>query len=560
MQSVEVTERDAEILESVRTALEKQVISDTDRANILEYQQKKIDEQQVVLNQVAKGAQGLADAEKNTTPALIQNVDQMKRYQQATYEAKIEQEKLTTSIKGLTAIGSIVTTVTGTISMLGDKSASAEDKVKTLLMGIASAGVMILSNWQNISKIGPGLIIMMNSATVALGGTTTGVTTLSGAFTTLGTTIWASLAPILPIILLVAAAIALVTAAVIDEIKAYNADADAAKEAAEAAEHARDAAVEAKTAYDNLVSGLDKYEEGVKALEELTEGTEEYKEALDAANQSVMDLVKADASLAKYAKKRGELYVFEDEEGNDITDKLRSDAKSKMNSAEATANIAQIYANQTSLKSQRTNLLRQAGLHREDKAKTGAIIGGTLGFVASGGQAQGAVAGARFGAGLGAANSLTDEQLETVLQNITDNYGTLTRENLEKLSFLNDAEIDALIDNKTSLESLAKSTDELNATNKLLIEQGMANALENNDIIKNAKTINDEGKEVGLSDKQKNAISSLYSEGYTEEQAKKARKKLEDEWYQDAAFGGGNEDAVHDEYAKIMGYTLVDDQ
>ena len=170
------------------------------------------------------------------------------------------------------------------------------------------------------------------------------------------------------------------------------------------------------------------------------------------------------------------------------------------------------------------------------------------------------MAGASLGAGLSSVNSLTDEQLETVLQTITDNYGTLTRENLEKLEFLNNKEIDALMAEKTSLEALAKSTDELNATNKLLLEQSMADSLENNEIIKKAKTLDDDGKEVNLSDKQKNAISSLYSEGYTEEKMAEERKKLEDKWYKDGWFGSGNEDKVHDEYAKIMGYTLVDDK
>lgn len=180
------------------------------------------------------------------------------------------------------------------------------------------------------------------------------------------------------------AALALLAAGIYEIVKAYNADADAAKEAAEAVEHAKEAAQEAADAYNRLNEGLTNYQEGVDALKELTAGTEEYKEALDKANQAVMDLVKADASLAKYVKKRGELYVFEDEQGNDVTKQLLDDAKDRMNGANAASNLAQIHANRTSLKSQRTNTLRQADLHRGDKAAMGAVIGGTVG-VAFGG-------------------------------------------------------------------------------------------------------------------------------------------------------------------------------
>ena len=358
----------------------------------------------------------------------------------------------------------------------------------------------------------------------------------------LSATVWSLLWPIL----LVVAALAVLAVGIYAVVKAYNSDADAAKEAQATADEARKAAEEATNAYNRLSEGMDKYKDGVEALKELTAGTEEYTEALDSANQAVMDLVKADASLAKYVKKRGELYVFEDENGKDVTDDLLNQAKAKMNIANSAADIAQVHANQASLKSQRTNALREAGLHRGDKAAWGAAIGS--GF--------GGYAGAAIGAQIATTNSLTDEQLQQVLQSITDNYGTLTRENLESLSFLNDKEIDALMDNKASLENLAKTTEELNATNKLLLEQSMAESLETNSIITGAK--NADGS--SLSDKQKNAINALYSEGYTEEKEAEARKKLEDEWYQDKAFGGGNEDEVHAEYAKMMGYTLVDDK
>ena len=214
-QSVEFTEQDLQAYDSITKSLEGWTMTEEDRNNILAYQTTQIEQQQTALSQINLGAQGFADAERNVTPQLMQNVDQMKKYQQATYAAKIEQQQLTDSVKGLTAIGSVLMTITGTISALGDEAATTEQKITALLTGLLSTGVMILANWKSIVSIGPGLIVMLNSATLALGGSTVGVTTLTGAIGAL----WTALVPFLPIILAVGAAIAAVTVGVVSLIK-----------------------------------------------------------------------------------------------------------------------------------------------------------------------------------------------------------------------------------------------------------------------------------------------------------------------------------------------------
>ena len=399
----------------------------------------------------------------------------------------------------------------------------------------------------------------------ALQGASKGTEVATEAATTSTMTFKAALQSLGGTALIIAAIIAALVAIVYKVVEAYNKDIDAAQEAAAAAEHAKSVVEEAASAYERLSEGMANYKNGVEALKELTEGTEEYKEAIEKANKAVLDLIKADASLAPLVKKDGELYVFEDEKGNDITDEIVSVNKSRLDKKEAIANMAQVDANQKEAKYRRTDAMREAGLSKGKYIGKVAMGLGATGAAAgaSGGPqmaAIGAVIMGAIGAGMGAKTALSDEQVQTILQSITDNNGHLTEGILRKLEFVNGYQIDALMEEKEALEALAESTNGLNATNRLLIEQGMRGSLENNEIITKAKTLDDDGEEVSLSDKQKNAINSLYSKGYTEEEMEKQRKKLEDEWNKDIAFGLGNEDKVHKKYKELMGYTLVDDK
>ena len=366
--------------------------------------------------------------------------------------------------------------------------------------------------------------------TAAAGGAAAAATAPTMTFSA---ALWSICWPVLAVV----AALAVLAAAIYAVVKVYNAEADAARAAAKEAEDARAAADEAAASYENLKTKLTEYQDAVDTMKKLSAGTDEYREALEKANQAIIDLIKSDRTLAKYVKKEGELYVLRNEKGEDVTEEVLAKSKTRAETWDSVANMAQVNANKTSLTSQRRQALRDSGLSRKDEVYSAVT------FASTGNLPVGL-----YQAGNAAFNSLTDAQLQTVLQTIIDDGGVLLQSSLEKLDFLNKSEIKALMDNKTSLENLAKSTDELNATNKLLIAESMANSLENN-------------KEYAkMNDKQKNVVSSLYSEGYTEEKEAAKRKELKDKWYKDKAFGGGNEDAVHARYAEIMGYELAEDK
>ena len=216
-----------------------------------------------------------------------------------------------------------------------------------------------------------------------------------------------------------------------------------------------------------------------------------------------MDLIRNNKELAKYAKRNGEgLIVFED------NGQVLEESRLRANSLQANADIAQVLANKAAAKSDRTDLLRDMDLDLGTKfAKLYAVNLMNPTMI----PANMALNSQHLN------NYVTDEQLQTILQTISDNNGTLIRQDLEQMEFLNDKEIDALMKNSDKLEDLAKSTDDLNATNKMLIGESLRSALEN------------KADYAGRSDAEKNAIAALYGSGIDQSVIDKLTKEAEDE-------------------------------
>jgi hypothetical protein len=303
-----LTSEELEAYKHIVNVLEKEgKATEEERAAILAYQEGKLQEQAVALDQARKGAKGLKDAQENTTPDMINNVQQMQNLQEATYQAKLEQQQLATTIQGLSAIGSVFATFTGLITALGDETATSEEKIKTVMMSVVSMGGMLLMNWKSIAEIGPGLVVLLNSATVALGGTAAGVTSVSKAFTGL----LAQLAPFLPIILGVVAALALVTAGVKYLIDQENALRDASEAAANQAKVLTDRFNELNSEAEALRDTISNYTEILETLEGLATETEEFKTKLEEANKAALELIETYGLVENrdYISKDGALVI-----------------------------------------------------------------------------------------------------------------------------------------------------------------------------------------------------------------------------------------------------------
>lgn len=461
--------------------------------------------------------------------------------------------RLTSGISGMVAAFSNFVSLW---DVWNNEDLSTGEKLLQIVMGLTSAFGMLASSIQDIKQANAGQIF--KNLTEQLGGKvlqtnagqkigqlfskgmtknvtegTVAITKMGSAATKTGTALTstgsaatsmggaAASAGAVGIATLGAIAAAAVVAglAIYGLVKAYNADVDAAKKAAEAAKEAQTIAEETKTAYDELKSGLEAYDTAVEKLKDLKEGTEEYKTALEEANRQVIDLVRNNEELSEYVKRDEKGLLYFEEGYEDVVDSARS----RMNSTQAAADIAQVNANRANLKSERTNLIRDMGLDFWWSLE--APITGDW---------------------------IDDAQLQDIVTAINENSGRLDESVLSQIDSIkgNQSLIDTLLetDNRTQLEDLAAETKSLNETNKLLIDESIRSGLEDYE---------DYAK---MSDVEKNAVANLYKKGLTEEEQDRIRKEIHDELYQDWAFGWGNEDEIHRQYAEARGWTLVDDK
>lgn len=440
-----------------------------------------------------------------------------------------------------------INTLSNLKDILDDEDLSTAEKTTQIIMALSTSIPMIVNGLQLIGKsvkVIPGVIAGM------LGLTASEVSAAKAAGT-LGTAIWSALLPVLPIILGITAAVAVLVGVIYSIVKAYNEDADAAKKAAEQAKNAAEAATQATEEYEKLASIFEKYDKGIKQLKDLTAGTEEYNEALKSANEAAMELIEADNSLAKYATKKNGIITFEKEDGTEFTqDELLAASKTKMNSAKAASSLAQSNANRAQQKLDYTNFLRDVDLDIDEQALKNAIATGIISV-----GTLGAGAPAALNAGKQSMqNTLSTDDLSVIIDQLIADGGEevfalgKVEESLNKLSGLTDEEKRTLLEHSDKLKDLTTATIDLNATNKLLLQQSLEDSLENN------------REYAGLTDNQKAAVSARYGEGLTEDVEKELRKKAEEKWNQDAWFGGGNEDEVHQAYAKSRGWTLSQDK
>ena len=158
-----------------------------------------------------------------------------------------------------------------------------------------------------------------------------------------------------------AAAIGAVVGIIYLAVKAYNADAEAAKKAAETAKELADAHNEAKEELENLKSSFNAYDEAKKKLEDCTEGTKEWKEALKEVNATAIELINNLGDLS--AEDIRELYS-RDENGminidQDKMDELMAKAESKVTATQYAAAAGQADATHAQLKSDAKDIGRE---------------------------------------------------------------------------------------------------------------------------------------------------------------------------------------------------------
>ena len=115
--------------------------------------------------------------------------------------------------------------------------------------------------------------------------------------------IWTALAPVLPVILAIAAAIG---AVVLIAKKIYDKSATGRLKAAQKdTQKAADAAKEAAEEYNNLNNAISSMADKTEGLQELTKGTQEWRDAVVSLNSEILELVNTYPELAGFLSNEG---------------------------------------------------------------------------------------------------------------------------------------------------------------------------------------------------------------------------------------------------------------
>ena len=235
-------------------------------------------------------------------------------------------------------------------SIWSNEDLTVGEKILQTIMALGTAIPLIITGFTTMKTSLVGLAVSFGVVGSAEEAATIGAAQFGAA-------IWTALAPILPIILAVVAAVALLVVGVNAAIKAWNADADAAREAAQAAKEAEESYLKLKEAAEELKKTVSDYNDAKKELKDLKKGTEEYNKALEEANKTAKELMEK-YNLYDKAEYKGGLLTFKEGTLENLQGQLDTDVQN----ASIRMYSAKIQANNAALKSQTTDTVRSTGV------------------------------------------------------------------------------------------------------------------------------------------------------------------------------------------------------
>ena len=161
---------------------------------------------------------------------------------------------------------------------------------------------------------------------------------------------------------LIVLAVAALAVGIYAAVDAYNAEANAAKEAAEEAENMKKVYEETKKAAEELKSTIDDYNDSINAMEDLKKGTLAYKEALMEANEKALELLNTYDFLSQYMSRNNEGLIVISQEG---LDEILDAQFKKVEQAQYTYMTSKLKASELKEKSDRLDFSRAQDLPLE---------------------------------------------------------------------------------------------------------------------------------------------------------------------------------------------------
>lgn len=297
------------------------------------------------------------------------------RIQEAIRTAEQEYDKFINSIKTVQMVQQVtnligafgqlasgIKTLTNIPTILNDEDLSTGEKALQIIMALGTA-IPLITN--AALTAGKALNVMM----VANTGMGVSATIASGGVGALAAAIWSLAWPVL----LVVAAIAALAAGIYALVKAYNADADAAKEAKKSVEELSTAYEEAKQKVEELKDAMSQYDEAKKSIEGLSTSTQEFKDELEKANEEARKLIDKYELFNNYSYDEKGLIKIDEK----ALEEALSNAEKSASRIRDSLLLSEMGSTQADLKSQRTNFARQVGTLTKSLDEKGLYLEGT---------------------------------------------------------------------------------------------------------------------------------------------------------------------------------------
>lgn len=241
------------------------------------------------VQQLKIGAQGVADEESGILIDL-QNEQALREKNLQTMQEQVERQKqISQLVQGVTALASLLTSLSGIVKTLNDDSLSAGEKAERVITVLISNIPILLTNLNALKGLLPTIASLTNKAAIAMGAQ--GVTAASG--------FGASLAGIVAVAGPYVLAIGAIAGAIYLMVKASQEEQKEINKMKEAAEALSEQAKKTQEDINAISQDFDKYKSVLSTLDSCTKGTKEWDNALKEVNSSALAILDKYPDLAK---------------------------------------------------------------------------------------------------------------------------------------------------------------------------------------------------------------------------------------------------------------------
>ena len=339
-------EKMAQLSEITEKVAEGEKLTEKEIQFILENQKNIRNDINNKVNDLRIAAKGAADEEAGILVDL-QNEQTLREKNLQTMQTQVQRQKaISEVVRGTTAVISLLTAASGILKTINDETLSAEEKQKRVFTTLLTNLPLLIMNLSSIAKLLPNIAIVTNHIAILMGAQ--GVTAASS----FAASLWGIISVAGPYVLAIGAVIAVIYSLV----KAYNADADAAKEAIERAKELQKEYKKLTEQYKEFKSTLEDYSKAKASLNELDKATEEYGETLEKTNEYAEKLLENNRELQAIAHRDASGVITFDEEGLKNYEKLQ---KRRLSTSQAVGYQSQYGANQLQMTSNITDALRK---------------------------------------------------------------------------------------------------------------------------------------------------------------------------------------------------------